>query len=79
MHAEKVTSRWSLSNSTLFLDELFESGVKLLESGPESSDENEQKNRNEEPDFVGSTCIPLTPESKDKQVRKHIANDNHPV
>lgn len=68
LHSEQIQNRWSLSNSTVFLDELFDSGVKLLDNGSDSSDECGQKNCNEMGDF-GSDCKDLTPETKEKRVR----------
>lgn len=71
LEAEKMVNRWSLSNSALVLDELFDNGVKLLDSASsESSEENEQKACNEGCDFIDSSCSNLTPESKGKQVSK---------
>lgn len=64
--------RWSLSSSTLLLDELFDSGVKVLDIGSESSDESEQKGCNEVCDFIDTSCSALTPASKEMRVRKNF-------
>lgn len=69
---EKNTNRWSLSNSTLFLDELFDSGVKLLESGSDSSDGDDQKNGSDSSDVIDSSCKHLTPESRERRVREKL-------
>lgn len=65
---DKNANRWSLSKGLLFLDERFDSGVKILESGSESSDGDDVKNEGGGGDVIDSSFRSMTPQSREKQV-----------
>lgn len=68
--AKLEATSWSLSSNNLVLDEYYDSGVKLLDSGSETSEECVQEQKNGDLNsIINSGCAALTPTTKEKQVR----------